>query len=116
MERDPECLFCRIVAGEIPATLVHEGDDVLAFRDIDPKAPTHVLVIPRRHIASLNHAGDGDQRLLGRLLLVARDVARAEGLDRGWRVVANVGPDGGQSVDHLHVHMLGGRSLGWPPG
>ncbi len=116
MARDPECLFCRIVAGEIPATLVHEGDDVLAFRDIDPKAPTHVLVIPRRHIASLDHVGDGDRDLLGRLLLVARDVARAEGLEGGWRVVANVGPDGGQSVDHLHVHVLGGRSLGWPPG
>lgn len=114
---DPSCLFCRIVDGGVPADVVHETDRVLAFRDIDPKAPTHVLVIPKRHVASLGAAGDDDGPLLGEVLIVARDVARAEGIaDAGFRVVANTGDDSGQAVSHLHVHVLGGRALGWPPG
>jgi len=112
-----DCLFCSIVAGAIPADIVLEHDDVLAFRDIGPQAPSHVLVIPKRHISSLASAADADGELLGRLMLAARDVARLEGLeDSGFRAVLNTGGDGGQSVDHLHVHVLGGRSLGWPPG
>lgn len=117
------CIFCRIVAGEIPATYVHEDDAVVAFRDIEPRAPVHVLVVPRRHVASLLElspaGGATDAELAGRLLEVAARVARAEGLDapgRGFRVVSNVGPEGGQSVDHLHLHVLGGRPLAWPPG
>jgi histidine triad (HIT) family protein len=116
MDHDPNCLFCRIVAGEVDATLVHEGDDVIAFRDVDPRAPTHVLVIPRRHVVSIAHLRPEDARLAGRLLLVAAELARAEGLEGGWRVVSNVGGDAGQSVPHLHVHLLGGRTLSWPPG
>lgn len=114
---DDSCLFCRIVGGEIPADVVLETERVLAFRDIDPKAPTHVLVIPKKHLASLGEAEDDDRSLLGDVMLVARDVARAEGVaESGFRVVANTGDDGGQAVHHLHVHVLGGRSLTWPPG
>lgn len=114
---DDRCLFCRIVGGDIPADVVYETEDVLAFRDIAPKAPTHVLVIPKRHVASLGEAADDDGALLGKVLLAARDVARAEGIDEtGFRAVANTGEDGGQTVHHLHVHVLGGRGLGWPPG
>lgn len=110
-------LFERIVAREIPADIVHETDRALAFRDIDPKAPVHVLVIPKRVIAGVSSADDGDEALLGHLLLVARDVARAEGLDEGgYRLVINNGSDAGQTVDHLHIHVLGGRGLAWPPG
>lgn len=116
MDHDPSCLFCRIVAGEIPSTRVHEDDEILAFRDIDPKAPTHILVIPRRHIASVAALGPSDAELAGRLLVVAAEVAGEEGLERGWRVVSNVGEEGGQSVPHLHLHLLGGRPLSWPPG
>lgn len=112
-----DCLFCRIVDGEVPADVVHETARVLAFRDIDPKAPTHVLVIPKKHVASLGAAGDGDGELLGEVMLAARSVARAEGIaDSGFRVVTNTGDDGGQAVHHLHVHVLGGRALSWPPG
>lgn len=114
---EPPCLFCRIVDGEIPADVVHETDRVLAFRDVDPKAPTHVLVIPKTHIASLSDAEDGDRSLMGEVMLAVRDVAHLEGLaDAGFRAVANTGDDGGQAVHHLHVHVLGGRALGWPPG
>lgn len=116
MDHDPSCLFCRIVAGEVPSTRVHEDEEILAFRDIDPKAPTHVLVIPRRHVASVAELEPGDAGLAGRLLVVAAEVAREEGLERGWRVVSNVGEEGGQSVPHLHLHVLGGRPLTWPPG
>jgi histidine triad (HIT) family protein len=111
------CLFCRIVAGEIPATIVHRDDDVVAFRDIAPKAPTHILFVPARHFASLAEAQDADAGILGKLMLRVRDVARAEGLDgNGYRVVTNVGEHAGQSVFHLHVHLLGGRDFSWPPG
>lgn len=111
-----DCLFCRIVAGEIPATMVHQDDQVVAIRDIGPKAPTHVLLMPVAHIASAADLGEADGPLLGRLFAVAADIARAEGLHGGWRLVSNVGPDAGQSVPHLHVHLLGGRPMGWPPG
>lgn len=113
---DADCLFCRIVAHEIPSEIVHEDDAVLAFRDINPKAPTHVLVIPRQHIASAAELTVGDAELLGRLFAVVADLADREGLSRGWRVVTNVGDDGGQSVGHLHLHLLGGRRMSWPPG
>jgi histidine triad (HIT) family protein len=109
------CLFCRIVREEIPAKIVWEDAHSLAFRDVDPKAPTHVLVIPKRHVASLNDASDA--QLLGRLLLAAREIAEQEGIaDDGYRTVINCGAGAGQTVFHLHVHLLGGRRLGWPPG
>ena len=111
------CLFCRIVAGEIPSTKVHEDDLVLAIRDIAPQAPTHVLLMPRTHIASLTDLTDADAALLGRLFAVSADVARAEGIEAdGYRVVSNHGRAAGQSVDHLHLHLLGGRDFAWPPG
>jgi histidine triad (HIT) family protein len=111
------CLFCRIVAREIPADVVHDGERILAFRDIDPQAPVHVLVVPKEHVSSLASAGDGQGGVLGALLLAARDLAVAEGIaESGYRTVINTGRDGGQSVDHLHVHLLGGRALEWPPG
>jgi histidine triad (HIT) family protein len=111
-----DCLFCRIAAGEIPATKVHEDDLVLAIRDLNPQAPTHLLVLPVQHVASAADLSGADSTLLGRLFAVAADLARSEGLDGGWRLVTNVGRDGGQSVDHLHLHLLGGRRMTWPPG
>ena len=112
-----ECLFCRIAAGELPSDRVHEDDEVVAFRDIAPQAPVHVLLIPRRHIASAQDLTGSDAPLLGRLFSVGAQVAREEGIaSDGYRVVTNVGPRAGQSVDHLHFHLLGGRSLSWPPG
>lgn len=112
----PDCLFCKIVAGTIAVKRLHETEDVLAFADINPQAPVHVLVIPKRHIASHAHALPEDAGLLGRLFAEAGNIARAQHLDRGYRLVVNTGPDGGQTVDHLHVHILGGRAMGWPPG
>ena len=111
-----DCLFCRIAAGEIPATKLHDDPEVLAIRDINPQAPTHVLVLPVAHIASAADLTDADGPLLGRLFSVAARIARDERLDGGWRLVTNVGRDGGQSVDHLHLHVLGGRPMTWPPG
>jgi histidine triad (HIT) family protein len=111
-----DCLFCRVVAGDIPSTRLHEDELVVAIRDISPQAPTHILVLPVRHIASAADLTESDAPLLGRLFAVAAGLARAEGLDGGWRLVSNVGVDGGQSVDHLHVHLLGGRAMKWPPG
>ncbi len=110
------CLFCKIVGGEIPSKKVFEDDLTYAFRDINPQAPTHVLVVPRKHIASLAETSVEDQEMLGYLHLVAARIARSEGLENGFRTVINTGPDGGQTVDHLHVHLLGGRGMGWPPG
>jgi histidine triad (HIT) family protein len=104
------CVFCRIAKGEIPSTKVHEDDLVLAIRDIHPLAPTHVLVLPRQHVESLWELAD--ERLAGRLMSVAASVARAEGLERGWRLIANTREHGGQEVGHLHLHVLGGRPLG----
>lgn len=109
------CIFCRVAAGEIPATIVKRGDDMLAFKDINPQAPTHFLVIPTMHVGSLNDAKD--PRLLGALLAFARETAQEAGIaTRGYRVVINTNPDGGQTVFHLHVHVLGGRPMNWPPG
>jgi histidine triad (HIT) family protein len=109
------CLFCRIVRREIPAAIVHEDEFTLAFRDIDPKAPTHVLVIPKSHLSTLNDATDPAQ--VGRLLIAAKEIAKAEGLaEEGYRTVVNCGAGAGQTVFHLHLHLLGGRGLGWPPG
>jgi len=110
-----DCIFCKIVAGEIPATLVRRTDRLVAFRDVSPQAPVHVLVIPTEHLASLADVQDG--RLLGEMLLLARDIARDEKIaDDGYRVVLNTNRDGGQTVFHLHLHLLGGRRLTWPPG
>jgi histidine triad (HIT) family protein len=107
-----DCIFCRIVAGEIPSARVAEGDDWIAIRDINPAAPTHVLVIPRRHVASIDALGDGDGAMAGALLLAARDVARQEGVaESGYRTVINTGAHGGQTVAHLHVHVIGGKQL-----
>jgi histidine triad (HIT) family protein len=109
------CLFCRIVRREIPATVIHEDEHTVAFRDIDPKAPTHVLVIPKEHVPSLNEATDAAQ--IGRLMLVAAQIAKAEGIaDEGYRTVVNSGANAGQTVFHVHLHLLGGRRLSWPPG
>ncbi len=109
------CLFCRIVRKEIPATIVFENEHVVAFRDISPKAPTHVLVVPREHVATLDDATDA--RMLGELVMAAAGIARAEGIvDAGYRTVINCGEDAGQSVFHIHLHLLGGRTLAWPPG
>jgi histidine triad (HIT) family protein len=111
-----DCLFCRIVAGEIPATVVHETDEVLAFRDIAPAAPTHVVVVPKAHHADVVALTAADPDLAGRLLAAGAAVAAAEGLDQGFRLVFNTGADGGQTVFHVHLHVLGGRTLTWPPG
>ena len=109
-------IFQRIIDREIPADIVHEDDVCLAFRDINPVAPSHVLVIPKKPIASTDAIGDEDAPIIGHLYLVIRDLARQLGLEDGYRVVVNCGSDGGQTVDHLHFHLLGGRSLTWPPG
>jgi histidine triad (HIT) family protein len=111
------CLFCRIVAGEIPAKKVYEDDLSVAFRDINPQAPTHVLVVPRRHIATMNEIGEADRELVGHMPLVAARLAKELGhAEAGWRVVWNTNADAGQTVFHIHLHLLGGRKLGWPPG
>ena len=115
-DRDPDCLFCKIVAGHIPSDRVHEDEDVIAFRDIAPRAPTHVLVIPRRHIPDAHALTESDGDLLAKLFTVVREVADAAGLENGYRVVTNVGPESGQTVFHLHLHLLGGRPMAWPPG
>lgn len=110
-------IFQRIIDREIPADIVYEDEQAIAFRDIAPQAPVHVLVIPKKPIENVASAEDSDAALLGHLMLVVRDVARREGIEReGYRVVANNGANGGQSVDHLHFHVMGGRSLTWPPG
>lgn len=110
-------IFKKIIDGEVPADIVYQDERCVAFRDIDPQAPTHILVVPKKPIPSLRDADPADHRLLGHLLMKAAEVARSEGLDEnGYRVVINVGRDGGQAVDHLHLHVLGGRSMQWPPG
>jgi histidine triad (HIT) family protein len=110
------CLFCRIASGEIPADIVYSDDEVIVFRDVNPQAPTHVLAIPRRHIASAHELGPDDGPLLGGLFDALRATGDAEGLGDGYRIVTNVGAAAGQSVEHLHIHLLGGRRLTWPPG
>lgn len=112
-----DCLFCKIAAGAIPAETVKESDDWVAFRDINPKAPTHILIVPREHIATLNDAGPEKAELLGRLVLAAKQIAADEGIaEDGYRTVFNCNAGAGQSVFHIHVHLLGGREMSWPPG
>jgi histidine triad (HIT) family protein len=112
-----DCLFCKMVAGDIQPDIVYEDDAVLAFRDVNPQAPTHVLIIPRTHIATTNDLEEDHSELIGRLYLAAREIAAAEGIDRrGYRMVMNCNPEAGQSVYHLHLHLLGGRPMAWPPG
>jgi len=111
-----DCLFCRIAAGEIPAKKVFEDEHAVAIQDIHPQAPVHVLVIPKKHVASLAETNAGDSDLLGHLLETARELAVEQKLGNGYRVVINTGPNGGQTVDHLHLHVLGGRAMHWPPG
>jgi histidine triad (HIT) family protein len=111
-----DCLFCKIATGVIPAKRLYEDEHVLAFPDINPQAPVHVLLIPRKHLASHAHATPEDTAMLGHLIAAAGEVAREQGLANGYRLVINTGRDGGQTVDHLHVHLLGGRHLSWPPG
>ncbi len=112
-----DCLFCKIINGDIPADKVFENETVFAFRDIDPKAPTHILIIPKKHIKTLNEINKNDQDLLGELLLTAKKIAKDEGIDTsGYRTVINCNSDGGQTVFHIHLHLLGGRKMSWPPG
>ena len=111
------CLFCNIVAGKIPCDEVYSDENFLAFRDIQPQAPVHILVIPKRHISSLAKLQSGDNALMGDLILTAKNIAAEEGLEEGgFRFVINCGDDGGQTVGHIHLHLLGGRALSWPPG
>ena len=112
-----ECLFCRMVAGEIQPDVVYEDDEIMAFRDVNPQAPTHVLVIPKRHIGTTNDLQPDDAELVGRMVLVAGKVAGDDGVDeRGYRVLLNCNREAGQAVFHIHLHVLGGRPMGWPPG
>lgn len=116
-ERDAQCLFCKIAAREIPSEIVHETDTVVAFRDTNPQAPTHILLIPQDHVEDMRTIRDEHGAILADIVQAAAHLAQAEGIDqRGWRLVANVGPDAGQSVFHLHFHLLGGRKMSWPPG
>ncbi len=113
-----DCIFCKIAAGEIPAQKIYEDEHAVAFADINPKAPTHTLIIPKRHIASLAEVGNSEPEkiLVGHLHSVASQLAQQQNLDKGYRIVINTGPDGGQTVDHLHLHLMGGRQMHWPPG
>ena len=112
-----DCLFCKIVAGEIPAELVYESDTAVAFRDINPQAPTHVLVIPRKHISTINDVTPSDEAIVGSLYTAAKEIAASEGIaDDGYRAVMNCNEGAGQSVFHIHLHVLGGRPMNWPPG
>jgi len=112
-----DCLFCKIVAGDIPADKVFENENVYAFRDIDPKAPTHILIIPKEHIATTNDLAEAHKTLMGEIMLVAKEIAEQEGVaELGYRTVFNCNSDGGQAVYHIHLHLLGGRQMNWPPG
>lgn len=110
------CIFCKIVEGQIPSTAVFQDDLVYAFADLHPQAPVHVLIVPREHIVSMQDADESKRAILGHLHWAAAEIARAKGLAKGYRIVVNTGEDGGQTVDHLHLHLLGGRSMTWPPG
>jgi len=117
MSRDTECLFCKIVSGDIPSTVVMDRGDIFAFRDVNPQAPTHILIVPRDHVRDVSALGENDGSILAEIVAAANELARSEGIaETGYRLVANVGPDAGQTVFHLHVHLLGGRAMGWPPG
>jgi histidine triad (HIT) family protein len=111
-----DCLFCKIIAGSIPSKKVYEDEKAFAFEDLEPQAPTHVLIIPKKHIVDIKEAGQADAELIGYCNLVAARIARERGIEKGYRTVYNVGPDAGQSVFHLHLHLIGGRKLSWPPG
>ncbi len=111
-----DCLFCRIIQGEIPAKKIYEDSETFVFEDIKPQAPTHVLIIPKKHIVDVKEAKAEDAQIIGKLHLVAAKIARDRKIENGYRTVFNVGPGAGQSVFHLHLHLLGGRALGWPPG
>lgn len=114
---EQDCLFCKILDGEIPADIIYESESAIAFRDINPQAPTHVLIIPREHIATINDLDASDQDTVGSLYMAAQEIAREEGIaESGYRAVMNCGEGAGQSVFHIHLHVLGGRPLGWPPG
>jgi len=114
---DPDCIFCKLANHAIPARAVFEDDDIFAFEDLSPQATVHILIVPKRHIANLAATSDGDLEVLGKLLRAAAVIAADQGVsESGYRTVANVGRDGGQTVDHLHLHLLGGRHMGWPPG
>lgn len=116
-ESNSDCLFCKILAGDIPADIIYESDTAIAFRDINPKAPTHMLIIPRRHISTINEITPDDQEIVGSLYSVARDIAAADGFaDEGYRVVMNCNEAAGQTVFHIHLHLLAGRAFVWPPG
>jgi histidine triad (HIT) family protein len=110
------CLFCKIAAGDIPSSIVYQDEDIVAFRDINPMAPQHILFIPKRHLSSMDDLTPEDAQLLTHIFMTAKQIAHKSGLEQGYRFLTNVGPDGGQSVSHLHFHLLGGRKLGWPPG
>jgi histidine triad (HIT) family protein len=114
--QEPDCLFCKIVAGEIPADVIHETPTSIAFRDLEPQAPTHVLVVPRSHFANAAALAHDEPEMAADLLRAAGDIAAKEGLDNGYRTVFNTGPDAHQTVFHVHLHLLGGRAMGWPPG
>jgi len=112
-----DCLFCRLAAREIPTEIVFESDNIFAFKDIDPKAPYHVLIIPKKHIPTLNDIGEEEKKIMGELLLAAKQIATHLGIDEtGYRTIINCNADGGQEVFHLHLHLLGGRKMAWPPG
>lgn len=111
-----DCIFCKIAAGEIPSKKVYEDEKLLAFYDLDPQAPVHVLIIPKAHIASANELTEQNSAVVGEIFLLAAKLAKELGLDNGYRIVNNCGQDGGQTVQHLHFHLLGGRSMAWPPG
>ena len=112
----PDCLFCKIIRGEIPARKAYEDDKVFAFHDVNPQAPTHILIIPKKHISGLDTAGSEDAQIIGYSHLIAVKLGKELGVEQGYRTVYNVGPDSGQSVFHLHLHLLGGRKMSWPPG
>ncbi len=111
-----DCIFCKIVQGEIPSTKVYEDDQILAFRDLDPQAPVHILIIPKMHIASADALTEENAGVVSHIFVVAKQIAAQEGLTNGYRIVNNCGEDGGQTVKHLHFHLLGGRTMAWPPG
>mgnify|MGYP001466604201 FL=1 len=117
MSHDPNCIFCKIVDRKIPAKLVHSDEMAIAFEDINPQAPTHILIVPNKHIADIQSMDTGDRELIGHLFLIARTIAEKRGLDkRGYRMVINNGRDAGQAVFHIHLHLLSGRAFAWPPG
>lgn len=112
-----ECIFCKIISGEIPGDIVYQDNQIVAIKDIDPKAPIHILIVPRKHIPSLNDLDEGDSDLMGHIFMVAATLAKDKGIaEKGYRIVNNCGVEGGQTVEHIHFHLLGGRNMTWPPG